>query len=100
MSRARKRAARWGAGFLIAAAVGGGYAATIGPGVMTSQEQYAKEQRDFAAEACGRSEWSECLKALDRADQADPKGANDPREIALRKAAQAGIGSSQKARPE
>jgi hypothetical protein len=64
----------------------------MGSNVMTSQQQYAKEQRDFAAEACGRSEWSKCLKALDRADAADPKGATDPREIALRKAAQAGIG--------
>jgi hypothetical protein len=98
ISKARNRW-RWGGGFLIAATIGGGYVATMGSSVMTSPKQYAEQQRQFAADACKYSRWSECLQALDKADKADPEGANDPREIELRKAAQAGIGSSGEGKP-
>jgi hypothetical protein len=92
ISRARKRVTRWGAGFLIAAAVGGGYAATLGSGVMSSPTQEAAKQRHAAEEACARKDWRACLNALDAADRAVPEGANDPRERELRGAAQAGLG--------
>jgi hypothetical protein len=92
ISRARSRVVRWGAGFAIAAAIGGGYAATTVSGVMTSPTQYAEERRHDAEKACGRSDWAACLKALDDADRADPDGANDPHERELRRAAQAGLG--------
>ena len=91
ISRARNRW-RWSGGFLIAATLGGAYAATTVTSVMTSPTQYAAERRNDAEKACARSDWSACLKALDDADHAVPEGANDPRERELRRSAQAGLG--------
>jgi hypothetical protein len=102
ITRARSRVVRWGAGLAVAATVGGVYLANsayfVG-NVAHSRPRDAAARRHDAEEACARSEWNQCLKALDEADEADPAGANDPRERELRKAARTGLGLPEDGKP-
>jgi hypothetical protein len=97
IDRARKRRVGWAVGLAMAATIGGVYATSVssltggGDKVRKTPAADASEMRQRAAEACGRSKWSDCLQDLDDADRLDPAGANEPGVQELRRAAQAGL---------
>jgi hypothetical protein len=91
----RGRMAVW----LVAAAVGGGAAATMAPGLTghgdsRSSIERAEALRKDARAACAKAQWRTCLERLDEADRVDPGGASDANVKALREQAERGVGGT------
>jgi DNA-directed RNA polymerase specialized sigma24 family protein len=57
-------------------------------------QDYAAEQRHFAADACKARKWDECKNALDRAKEADPEGDTSDEVKRMRDAIEKGRGGA------
>jgi DNA-directed RNA polymerase specialized sigma24 family protein len=62
--------------------------------VTKTPKEHAAEQRHFAAEKCKARDWVECVKALDRAKDADPEGETSDEVKAMREAIEKGRGGA------
>jgi hypothetical protein len=81
----RQRRSVWAIG-LLAAALSITLIVMSTGGVGTPHHESAAELREQAYTACGAHDWRKCETKLDDARTIDPKGENEPRVIAARKA--------------
>jgi DNA-directed RNA polymerase specialized sigma24 family protein len=62
--------------------------------VTKRQQDYAVEQRHFAADQCKARKWDECKNALDRAKEVDPEGESADEVKGMREAIEKGRGGA------